>query len=504
MGTKRADGEATTTVTTVSAASTPAVPTGKPADSGGKTEARTVKDLSKGKVWAFAVGQLGWALLSGVISSWLVYFYQPGAAEVKAGQTVFVPQGLVILGIMTVVGAITASARLLDAFVDPAVASLSDRSTNPKGRRLPFLKWSALPLALVTLLVFWSPVNRTSWVNVVVLWVLVFGYYIALSFYCTPYNALIAELGHTQDQQLTISTAISFTFILGTAVAYAAPVIWGPLTPLLGRVTAIRVTFALIALVAFVCMEVPVWTISEREYVDTKPTEETALRSLGKTFSDRQFRTFVLSDIIYWIAITSFQTGLPFFVTSLLRLPEADSTLLFVVMTACSVACYPLVNSIARRFSKKRLLLIGFAIFTLGYVFTSVIGFAGVPPLVQGAILAVLCAFPMAIFGILPQTVVADIADASSIRTGEDRQGMFYAARTFTMKLGQSLAMLLFTALSTISVATGLGYRLAALVDAVLCLIGGIIFAFYDERSVTAVLASGTTGGTGKTDPEAR
>lgn len=328
MGTKRADGEATTTVTTVSAASTPAVPTGKPADSGGKTEARTVKDLPKGKVWAFAVGQLGWALLSGVISSWLVYFYQPGAAEVKAGQTVFVPQGLVILGIMTVVGAITASARLLDAFVDPAVASLSDRSTNPKGRRLPFLKWSALPLALVTLLVFWSPVNRTSWVNVVVLWVLVFGYYIALSFYCTPYNALIAELGHTQDQQPTISTAISFTFILGTAVAYAAPVIWGPLTPLLGRVTAIRVTFALIALVAFVCMEVPVWTISEREYVDTKPTEETALRSLGKTFSDRQFRTFVLSDIIYWIAITSFQTGLPFFVTSLLRLPEADSTLL--------------------------------------------------------------------------------------------------------------------------------------------------------------------------------
>jgi Na+/melibiose symporter-like transporter len=450
----------------------------------------TVKDLSKGKIWAFAVGQFGWALLSGIISNWLVYFYQPDQSAIKSGQTVFVPQGLVILGFMTVIGAITASARLLDAFVDPAVASLSDRSTAKAGRRFPFLKWAAAPLAAVTLLVFFSPVNKTSWINVIVLWILVFAYYVALSFYCTPYNALIAELGHSQGQQLSISTAISFTFIAGTAIAYAGPVIWTPLAGVMGRVPAIRLTFALFAVIAFVCMEVPVWTINERDYVDSKPTQETAMRSLGQTFADGQFRTFVLSDIVYWIAITSFQTGLPFFVTSLLKLPESDSTLLFVLMTACSVACYPLVNHLARVFSKKNLMLIGFAVFTLAYVFTAVIGFPGVPSLVQGVILAVVCAFPMAVFGILPQTVVADIAVASSVTTGQDRQGMFYAARTFTMKLGQSLAMLLFTALSTVAVATGGGYRLAAGVDAVLCLAGGIIFAFYNERKINGVLKS--------------
>lgn len=451
---------------------------------------RPIKDLPTPKIWAFGIGQFGWALLSGIISNWLVYFYQPDAASIKAGQIVFVPQGLVILGFMTVIGAITASARLLDAFVDPAVASLSDRSTSKQGRRFPFLKWAAFPLAAVTLLVFFSPVNKTSWINVVVLWILVFAYYIALSFYCTPYNALIAELGHTQNQQLTISTVISFTFIAGTALAYAGPLLWGPLTPLLGRIGAIRVTFALFALIAFICMEVPVWSINEREYVDSKPTSETALHSLGKTFADAQFRTFVLSDIVYWIAITSFQTGLPFFVTSLLKLPEADSTLLFVLMTACSVAYYPVVNKVARVFSKKKLMLIGFAIFTLAYVFTAVLGFPGIPPLVQGVILAVVCAFPMAIFGILPQTVVADVAGANSIQTGEDRQGMFYAARTFTMKLGQSLAILLFTALSTVSVATGGGYRLAAGVDAIFCLAGGIIFAFYNERKINQILTS--------------
>ena len=53
-----------------------------------------IRDLPIAKVWAFAVGQFGWALLSGIISNWLVYFYQPDQETISQGQTVFVPQGL--------------------------------------------------------------------------------------------------------------------------------------------------------------------------------------------------------------------------------------------------------------------------------------------------------------------------------------------------------------------------------------------------------------------------
>ena len=147
---------------------------------------KTVKSLPMPKVWAFAVGQFGWALLSGIISNWLVYFYQPDSETISQGQTVFVPQGLAVLGVVTVVGGITAFARFFDAFVDPAVASLSDRCTSKSGRRMPFLKFAALPLALVTVLVFWSPINDTSWINGAFLFATVIGYYIALTFYCTP------------------------------------------------------------------------------------------------------------------------------------------------------------------------------------------------------------------------------------------------------------------------------------------------------------------------------
>lgn len=454
-----------------------------------------MKKLTTGKMWLFAVGQFGWALLSGIISNWLVYFYQPDAASIAQGQTVFIPQGLVVLGIFTVIGAITAFGRVFDAVTDPLIASWSDRCRSKAGRRIPFLKWAALPLALSTVLVFWSPVAETSWLNAGFLFVMVMAYYLSITAYCTPYNALIPELGHTQEERLNISTVISFTFIAGTAVAYLAPMIWGAFVPALGRVGAVRATFGGMAAAAFVCMLVPVFAIREKEYADTVPTQETAFRSLAATFRNKEFRVFVGSDILYWVALTMFQTGLPFFVTSLLRLPETMTTLYFVGMTALSLVFYVPVNKLAARIGKKRLILLAFGLFCGVYLYTGFLGrMAALSPVAQGAVLTAAAAPAMAIFGILPQAVVADIAKSDAKISHNNREGMFYAARTFAFKLGQSVSMLLFTAVSTIGEGDGSGYRAAAFAAAAFCLLGGVVFAFYKEREISAIIGEEPIG----------
>lgn len=454
-----------------------------------------MKKLTTGKIWQFAAGQFGWAMLSGIISNWLVYFYQPDEVAISQGQTVFIPQGLAILGIITVIGGITALGRVFDAFTDPMIASLSDRCTSKNGRRIPFLKWASLPLALATVLVFWSPVNEKSWINAAFLLVMVLAYYLFITAYCTPYNALISELGHTQQERLNISTAISFTFIAGTAVAYLAPAIWGIFVPALGRVGAIRLTFTVMAAIAWLCMLVPVFCIREKEYVNTVPVQESAFHSLAATFRNGEFRKFVGSDIFYWIALTMFQTGLPFFVTSLLKLPETMTTLYFVGMTALSVLFYLPVNKLTPKFGKKRMLLFAFVMFSTAFFYT---GFMGKIPFLsaaaQGFVLMVFAALPMAIFGILPQAMVADIAESDSVTTGSNREGMFFAARTFAFKLGQSLSMLIFTAVSTIGTGTGTGYRVAAFGAALFCGIGAVLLVFYNENKINAVIAGMQSG----------
>jgi Na+/melibiose symporter-like transporter len=446
-----------------------------------------MKKLTTGKMWLFAVGQLGWSLLSALITNWLVYIYQPDAANVQAGQTLFIPQGLVIFGVLTVIGGITALGRVFDAVTDPWIANLSDNCKNSKGRRIPFMKAVAVPFACVSVLVFWSPVQGVSAVNAVWLLVMLLLFYLCMTIYCTPYNALIPELSKTQNDRINISTFISVTFLLGSAIAYAAPFIWGALEPSFGRVNAQRITFAGMAVLALVCLLVPVFALNEKDYVVAKPAGGNAFASLKKTFANKQFRIFVGSDVLYWVALTIFQTGLAFFVTALMDLPETMTTVLYVAMTLLSFACYVPVNLLAKRMGKKKLVLIGFSGLCGVYVVTALSGLFGIGGMVWGIVIVAAAAFPMAILGILPQAIVADIAQCEAVKTGENREGMFYAARTFAFKLGQSVAMLLFTALAAIG-GGNTGYRVAAATAAVICMFGALVLTRYNEKQVLEVI----------------
>ena len=463
-----------------------------------------MKSLTKTKIWLFAVGQFGWALLSGLIGTYLVNFYLPGDADIAAGQPILIPQGRVIFGFLTVIGLVTALGRIFDAVTDPLVASLSDKCKSRDGRRIPFIKAFAIPFALSTVLVFCAPFSQTPAgriLNAVWLCVSVLAYYLFITCYCTPYTALYSEITHTESERMCASSAISFTFIVGQAVGYMGPIIWSPLASSMGRVWAIRAVFVLFAVIALVCMYIPVFAIKEKDYVDTVPSQAGVWESLSKTFKNKSFCVFIGSDIFYWIGLTMFQTGIPYFVKDLIGLPEAWQSLLLVLMTAVSLLFYIPINAAEKRLGKKRILLLAFLLFTIVFAFTAfsgtfegdesnVINFFGEVPvykLVQGLVLVIFGALPLAIFGILPQAMVADCAEYDRKLTGESRQGMFFAARTFCFKLGQSLAMIIFTSLATIGT-HGFGCRVAAFSASVLCLIGGIILMFYNEKRVLSVI----------------
>ena len=466
-------------------------------ESTGTGVAQAAKSLATNKIlWLFAVGQLGWAMLSGIISNWLVYYYQPGETLLAQGHQLFITQGAVFIG-LTVIGIIAACGRVFDAITDPLIGSLSDRCKHRLGRRVPFLRFAAVPFGAVTVLVFISPVNEVSWVNNLFLFFMVIGFYLCMTCYCTPYNALIPELGRTQKLRINISTFISTTYFFGTAFAYMVPNIAGIFEASLGSNNSFRLTVGILATVAVICMLVPSFAIDEHKYAVTTPSTSPMFTSLKKTFSNKEFQTFVKSDVLYWIALTMFQTGLPFYITELMGLDDSMTFPLFALMTVMSFAFYVPVNILAKRLGKKRLVSFAFFFFCAAFALTMFVGTLGIPGIVWGVIVAVLASVPMAILGILPQAVVADIAEADAIESGEKREGMFYAARTFAFKLGQSVAMLLFTSIALIG-SGGMGYRLTAFVAALFCLLGGVVFLHYHEDRVFDVIEHRTGDATAR------
>jgi GPH family glycoside/pentoside/hexuronide:cation symporter len=206
---------------------------------------------------------------------------------------------------------------------------------------------------------------------------------------------------------------------------------------------------------------------------------------------------------MYWVGMTLFQTGLPFFVTVSMHLAESMTMVLMGAMTVLSAVFYPLVTGLVKKFGKKKLVIAGFFGLALAYVITAISGIVcndtNNMGLIFGIAICVIAAMPMALHGIIPQSIVADVAEADSIKTGEKREGMFFAARTFAMKFGQSVAMLSFTSLAIIGQAQDptsndisanpIGLMITALVAVAFCIAGAIILMFYREKSVMKTIA---------------
>lgn len=439
---------------------------------------KQLKPITNKLLWIFALGQFGWSLLSGIVSNWMVYYYTGEPSDLNPNTGIFA-SGITqnpILFKLTLFGLVLACGRIFDAITDPLIAGWSDRSNYKGGRRIPFMRFMAIPFSLCTIALFTLPQTTNIIFNDTLLFILLMVFYLFMTMFCTPYNALIAELGDTQQHRINVSTFISFTFIVGQSISFLLPNVAGALESSFGQAGGIRMAVAIMATIACLAMIFPAFYINERDYIDSKPSQTQPFKSLISTFSNGQFRRFVYSDVIYFFALTLFQTGLAFYETQLMEIEDSWTFLLTATMTFISVCLYPFVNVFAKKIGKKPLIITGFFSYCVVFLITAICG----KGLHWGFIVAVVAAVPMAILGILPQACVADVAECTRLETGEDRSGMFFAARTFAFKMGQALALVAFTSLTVDK--TPASYRTTAVVALITCFVGAVLFFAYNEK----------------------
>ena len=438
-----------------------------------------LEELPRSKQLTYAVGQMGASILINIVGITLVFFYLPpdsaGLPELITTVT--------FLGVLNALVLIAASGRFLDAITDPWVANLSDRSTNPKGRRTPFMKWGALPAAFFLVLMFTPPIQETSGWNIAWLVVVQAAFYVSLTFYLTPFYAMTPDMGHTPDMRLNLSTWTSITYALGIVIAGLTPVIAGVLEAAmdLSVLRSYQAAVVVLAVIALVCMYVPVWTIDERRYSHPKATTEPVWQAVRAAFALVDFRRYVFSDFAYFTGLTIAQTGLLFYVTVLLEEDEELVGTLLAVMVIVSFLFYPAVNLLAKRVGKKPLTIAAFVWMSLVMLAVVMLGRVGLAPAAQAFGLILLLAVPIAFLGVLPFAILADIADYDAKQSGKSREGTFVAARTFMQKAGQTSGILLFAILTTFGrdVGDDLGIRLSGVVGFALLIGAAILLSGY-------------------------
>jgi len=430
----------------------------------------------------YAMGQLGWSLASFSVGNLLIYFYMPP----EQGQPIFssfLYQGAV-LGVLTLIGILSAAGRVFDGLIDPLVANWSDNKKARIGKRRWFMLRAALPFALFSTLAFYPVANTESGDNFAWLALILALYYFFFAFYVIPYNALLAELGHTPEDRLRISTLISVTWALGFVAGNSAYALQGVFENM-GKtpVAAFQTSVALLNSIALIFMLLPALFLNEKRYARQASGSHSIRQALGAVFGNGNFRWFLASFLLYWLALTFVQLGIGFYTTLLLGLDKSMAFTFSLLSFVASFMLYFPVNFLTQKLGKKRVMLAAYLLF--GLIF-SVLIFVKTIPLPKEWLLyglAVAAAFPLATFGILPNAVIGDEVEREEKASGRQLAGMFFGVSAFTMKVGISVANLIFPSLLLFgkSSENPAGVQLTAAAALIFCLAGWRCFRYYEE-----------------------
>lgn len=440
---------------------------------------------------AYASGMLGWSLMTGMYMVMLIYYYNPPEEQ---GLVSLIPSNR-IFGFITLLALVMAAGRLFDAITDPLIAQFSDRSTNRRGRRIPLMRLAVLPTVLFCCLMY-LPMNenRSSMGNVFWLSATQFGFFLFMTLYNIPYNALLPELGHTSREKMKLATYQGIALMLGLILAagflqlseYIAEVLH-----VARKIRAYQYAIWFYSILAGIFLAIPAFSIDEKRYCLSRPSSTPIKKAIRETFSNRHFKFYLVADFSYNTAMAIVYSSLLYYVTVLLGQPDSFGTTLMAIMILGAISFLWLMPFAVRKFGKK--VLINFSFVTLGICLTGVF-FLGKFPMdlrVQGYIISAMTCIPLAIMSILPSALLAEISALDGLQTGEQKEGLYFAVRNLSQKLGQTIGMIVIAILIQFGKDAGddLGVRLTGLVGVLLCVVAAVTFSFFREKRFLAEVA---------------
>lgn len=398
---------------------------------------------------------------------------------------------------------VTGLGKVIDAVTDPLVASMSDKCTHKDGRRMPFLKYAAVPYAVSVLLIFYAPFAQGAWANAIWVGFFLAAYYTAYTFFFIPRNALVPEIIPDAKERVGYY-GISTAFFMGSSSFMYAATLFVNLLKHAGLTSlwAWRVVFTLFAVIGLFCVLLSATAFKEKDYVEhnTRP-KESLVKSFGVVLKNKNFVIYGLGDLFSGVSMAFFQTAMLYYITMLLNVPESQSFLVMLSAIGVALCLFPFIVKFSRKYNKKVLLVAASIVFTVVfdfiYVGDKIAALAPGYELFVGLALGFVVAFPFAAINILPQSILSDIIQQDSLESGVNREGFFSATKTFIEKIASALAMVVVSSVLAIGAQAGesvgmQGVKLTGVYAGVFSLLSLVFFALYNDKKVTKYIEEHT------------
>jgi len=323
--------------------------------------------------------------------------------------------------------------KVWDAINDPLFGLISDRIRTRWGRRRVFLLFGAVPLGLTFMLMWLVPPFGPLGLTV----------YYALTFILfdttftlihVAYNALTPELTSDYDERSSLNGYRMVYSIAGTlgAIIFATVLGWTIADPQT-LFAVVGVTLGLVAILPPLLVYKVTW---ERPAEDQPPPLPWR-RALAATLSNRPFWMVMGLYLLSWTTASVLAAGLVYFANYHLRVPE-QANYFVLVAEGAAILFIPLWVWVARRLDKKRAFILG----TVSWiVILLALSFLRSDQVILAYVLAAFSGSGIATAYVIPWAMVPDVVEHDELRTGQRREGSYYAFASFFQKLATGAAV---------------------------------------------------------------
>ncbi len=430
---------------------------------------------------AYSVTGIGQNFICTIIGSYLTIFMTDALLFGASGVKVGIVEGAVAVAILMLV------TRVFDAFNDPIMGSIVDKTRTKWGKCRPYLKWMAIPIGICTILCFLPVFSAKSVASFAVISVLYIIWSVVYTVADVPYwglstcltndttvrgniltvarlactvgagvvtvgvpiltDALTAKFKYTAEDaaQIAIDKAAEIANIVakqGITAEEAVNSFVGTVMPqfVADNANTLKWTYFICAVV-FVVVAMPMFYYG---FNNTKErfTAEGEPPSFGHNikllFKNKELLLIVLSGVLGGARMVYTYTGGLYFAKYVLKNEGLFGIITLLVVPGGLVASL-LVPYLTKKFTKKYTYIF---VHIFGGVVMAVMYFVGYDApwkLAVGAIGLILLGIPQGVNNIMTYAMIGDTVDYLEWKTGERGEGICFAMQTLINKIGMAV-----------------------------------------------------------------
>jgi len=364
----------------------------------------------------YGLGDMASALVWQTATLFLAYFYTD------------------VFGLPAVVmGTLFLAVRVIDAFVDPCIGAVVDRTETRHGKFRPWLLWFAVPFGITCLLTFYVP-NLPLGGKIVYASITYSLLCIVYSAINVPYCAMPGALSQDPRERHSIqSWRFALSFIGGLVVTVIAL----PLVDWLGHGNAQHGYFyamslmGLLGIILFFCC----FAMTKERYKPKRESSGSILIDLKSLWHNSQWRIVFIFNILLLVAVVTRGSATIYYVKYVLLQPKLIFPFIVSGMIAALFGAL-LSETLLGKFDRVK----SYQWMILSFVICgSVIFF--IPPRAVWLIFAlnIVFGFIQNLTTPLQWTMFSDVVDYEEHRSGRRLDGLVFSTALFAIKFGLAL-----------------------------------------------------------------